>query len=179
MSPGSVACRHEHHPLGCTNVPQVFQAAINCVTHVWASSLRLLVHPSFRSSSDLVCGAFHHPLSGLVCGARQHYIPHRKNDNVNGQAHPRAARRVSLTFRKVLTRSLIVSHPTPHTLALHTSHYCILHLTLWQPCASIYGTGSITLRIPHTWGTSHPCTGYLKERDGVTLNVFYALGFCK
>lgn len=32
---------------------------------------------------------------------RQHYIPHRKSDWVNGQQIPRDHRRVSLTLRKV------------------------------------------------------------------------------
>eukprot|EP00879_Flechtneria_rotunda_P014086 GHRR01014716.1.p1 GENE.GHRR01014716.1~~GHRR01014716.1.p1 ORF type:complete len:408 (+),score=126.67 GHRR01014716.1:55-1278(+) len=46
------------------------------------------------------------PRSLLVLGgearyAWQHYIPHRKTDWMNGQQIPRAARRVSLTFRQV------------------------------------------------------------------------------
>lgn len=35
--------------------------------------------------------------------AWHHYIPHRRSDAVDGQAVPRAASRVSFTFRKVNT----------------------------------------------------------------------------
>ena len=37
--------------------------------------------------------------------AWHHYIPHRRSDTVDGCVIPRAAKRVSFTFRKVLTSS--------------------------------------------------------------------------
>lgn len=40
-------------------------------------------------------------LNGESRYAWQHYIPHRKGDNVNGQVVERCARRVSLTLRKI------------------------------------------------------------------------------
>ncbi|WIA21419.1 hypothetical protein OEZ85_000633 [Tetradesmus obliquus] len=56
------------------------------------------------------------PRALLVMGgesryAWQHYIPHRKADWVNGQLLPRAARRVSLTFRQVRGRPCACAFP--------------------------------------------------------------------
>ncbi|KAF6253259.1 hypothetical protein COO60DRAFT_433924 [Scenedesmus sp. NREL 46B-D3] len=56
------------------------------------------------------------PRALLVMGgesrfAWQHYIPHRKADWVNGQLLPRAARRVSLTFRQVRGRPCACAYP--------------------------------------------------------------------
>ena len=51
--------------------------------------------------------------------AWHHYIPHRRSDTVDGQSVPRAASRVSFTFRKVI------------------NFYCSLQAVRlsWQACA--------------------------------------------
>jgi hypothetical protein len=90
-----------HGQAACRVLPAAAAAAAACVSH----NYKLNLQSCWRPQEAL------QPLTGMLLlmmllllmlpPFRQHYIPHRKADWVNGQLMPRAARRVSLTFRQV------------------------------------------------------------------------------
>ena len=50
----------------------------------------------------------------------QHYIPHRKADQVQGTMLPRAPRRMSFTFRQVQSPAVANGHTLRNTCAAQT-----------------------------------------------------------
>lgn len=55
--------------------------------------------------------------------AWHHYIPHRRSDTVDGQSVPRAASRVSFTFRKV------INFCSSTSCELQLAGMCIVHIS--------------------------------------------------